>query len=164
MSANRPLPPRPNLEFERKEAKVLLRRLRAGDPDSLARVRGQHSALEPSIPDRFQLADAQLVIAREYGFASWPKLVRYFSDVARQHYSVKGSIHDRLDWLDQSVQSILVGHGRRTSRSGRALAAYAPRFYGLRMDAVFATAPSEDEGTRPSTSSHRSERARPAGR
>jgi hypothetical protein len=31
-----------------------------------------------------QLADAQLVIAREYGFTSWPKLVRYFGDVDRQ--------------------------------------------------------------------------------
>jgi hypothetical protein len=145
MSVIRPLPARPNLEFERKEAKALIRRLRARDPDSLARARAQHSAIDASSSDRIQLTDAQLVIAREYGFASWPKLVRYFSDVARQRYSVKGSIHTRLDWLQQSVQSILSGHSRRTSRSGRALAAYAPRFYGLRMDAVFAMAPSEVE-------------------
>lgn len=30
-----------------------------------------------------RLADAQLVIAREYGFTSWPRLVRYFEGVER---------------------------------------------------------------------------------
>ncbi len=34
----RPLPPRPNLEYERKEARALLRRLRVGDPDALVRA------------------------------------------------------------------------------------------------------------------------------
>ena len=42
MSALRPLPARPNLEFERKEAKALLRRLRAGDPEALERARARH--------------------------------------------------------------------------------------------------------------------------
>ena len=39
MSTVRPLPPRPNLEFEHKEAKALLRQLRAGDPEAIARAR-----------------------------------------------------------------------------------------------------------------------------
>src|SRR5437763_8784130 len=40
--ALRALPARPSLEFERKEAKALLRRLRAGDPDAVARARVRH--------------------------------------------------------------------------------------------------------------------------
>ena len=86
MSALRPLPPRPSLEFEHKEAKALLRRLRAGDPEALARARARHPAMDASAPERIRLADAQLVIAREYGFTSWPRLVQYFGDVARQRY------------------------------------------------------------------------------
>ena len=77
---SRPLPARPSLEFERKQAKALLRQLRAGNPDALARARAQH----PSLGNDIKLADAQLVIAREYDFASWPRLVQYFGDVSRE--------------------------------------------------------------------------------
>src|SRR5687768_17724993 len=119
MSALRPLPPRPSLEFEHKEAKALLRRLRAGDPEALARARARHSAIDASAPARIRLADAQLVIAREYGFTSWPRLVRYFGDVDRQRYSHR-SIH-RRDFYDSMVRGLLVEHrDRRTWEIGRA--------------------------------------------
>src|SRR4051812_26786204 len=85
--APRPLPPRPSLEFERKEAKALLRRLRDGDPEALARARARHPAIGAPARDRIRLSDAQLVIAREYGFASWPRLVRYFGDVAHRRHA-----------------------------------------------------------------------------
>ena len=49
------LPPRPSLAHLRKQAKALLSRLRAQNPDAT-------------------LSDAQHVLAGEYGFASWPKL------------------------------------------------------------------------------------------
>ena len=94
MSALRPLPPRPSLEFEHKEAKALLRRLRAGEPDSIARARTRHPALDLSKP---RLADAQLVIAREYGFTSWPRLARYFGDVDRQRQSPQRSVRTEGD-------------------------------------------------------------------
>jgi len=57
MSVVRPLPPRPNLEYEHKEAKALLRRLRAGDPDSLARALERHPLIDASAPARIQLSD-----------------------------------------------------------------------------------------------------------
>jgi hypothetical protein len=144
MSDIRPLPPRPSLEFERKEAKALLRRLRAGDPDSLARAYERHPAMDASAPERPRLADAQLVIAREYGFTSWPRLVRYFGDVARQQPGIR-QLHHRRDWYEQSVDSVLRGHASRTTRAGRLLAAYAPRFFGLRLNDVFNIVPTEDE-------------------
>jgi ankyrin repeat protein len=54
-----------NLEQLRKQAKELVRAARAGDEDALARLDGR----EPI------LARAQLVLAREHGYASWPALV-----------------------------------------------------------------------------------------
>jgi hypothetical protein len=56
---------RPNLTNLGKQAKSLLAAWRAGDELELTRVR-EHS-----------LADAQLVVARGYGFASWARLVRH---------------------------------------------------------------------------------------
>ena len=52
---SRDLPARPSLEFLKKEAKNHLDQLRTSDPSA-------------------QLADAQHTLARDYGFASWPKL------------------------------------------------------------------------------------------
>jgi hypothetical protein len=52
---SRALPPHPNLEHLRNQAKDLLRDWRQDRPDA-------------------QLADALHAIARDYGFASWPKL------------------------------------------------------------------------------------------
>ncbi len=54
-----------NLEQLRKQAKELVRDARAGDEHALARLAGR----EPT------LALAQLVVAREHGYSSWPALV-----------------------------------------------------------------------------------------
>jgi len=67
-----PLPPNPNLEKQRKLAKALARDYWRGDEQAAARVQALHP--QPPAPDRFALADAQLVIARGHGFASWAKL------------------------------------------------------------------------------------------
>jgi ankyrin repeat protein len=53
-----------NLEQLRKQAKELVRAARAGDPEALARL--------GDLP--VKLASAQLVLAREHGFRSWPAL------------------------------------------------------------------------------------------
>ena len=52
---SRDLPPNPNLEHLKKQAKVLLDKLRQRNADAT-------------------LVDAQHALAREYGFPSWPKL------------------------------------------------------------------------------------------
>ncbi|CAN5347497.1 ankyrin repeat domain-containing protein [soil metagenome] len=59
--AVRQLPDKPNLEHLRKEAKALLARTRVTNPES-------------------KLADVQFALAREYGFASWPRLKRHVED------------------------------------------------------------------------------------
>ena len=67
-----PLPARPNLEMQHKRAKDLLRGAWAGATDALKRIKALHP--QPPEPDHLTLADAQLVIARGYGFPSWSAL------------------------------------------------------------------------------------------
>jgi hypothetical protein len=67
------LPSSPDLSFERKKAKALLRDCRAGDASALARTHAHLPKLATTGSD-MTLADAQFVIARERGFESWPKL------------------------------------------------------------------------------------------
>ena len=76
------LPARPNLEQYRKQAKDLTRHCVLGHPDALARARKHHPRLHnlaESDPAARQmsLTVAQLVIAREHGFESWPKFARH---------------------------------------------------------------------------------------
>ena len=67
-----PLPANPDLEKQRKLAKSLARDFWRGEAEAVARVAALHP--KPPAVDRFALSDAQLVIARGYGFASWAKL------------------------------------------------------------------------------------------
>src|SRR4051794_12177773 len=76
----RVLPPNPSLEQLRRQAKDLLKASRELNLQALLRI-------EHYLPNRSGvaiLADAQLVIAREYGFASWPKLKRHIEALAAQ--------------------------------------------------------------------------------
>jgi len=70
---SRELPPRPSLEHLRKQAKDLLRAIQRGDSASLERART--AARPPGAA--LQLADAQHVVANEYGFADWAALKRH---------------------------------------------------------------------------------------
>jgi hypothetical protein len=80
--AERSLPVRPDLEQYKKQAKELLKSVRAGDADARRRIDTHRPRSTPT--DRLKaaptkepvLADAQLVIAREHGFDSWPKFAK----------------------------------------------------------------------------------------
>lgn len=76
----RTLPPQPSLEHLRRQARDLQRDHRAAVPQALERIRahvpGLAGAPDPEVAaGRFPRTAAQLVIAREYGFANWPRLV-----------------------------------------------------------------------------------------
>lgn len=93
------LPLRPSLEQLRNQAKDLRKQFLAGEPAAVERVRPFHPelatpvtpSLSPSDGERvavgrvrgehLRLHDAQLVIAREYGFASWPKLKEHVESI-----------------------------------------------------------------------------------
>ena len=66
------LPGRPSLESLRKQAKKLARDIAAGDAAAIARARAQLPQAELPLWQR----DAQLVLAREYGFPGWQDLVK----------------------------------------------------------------------------------------
>lgn len=145
MPAVRALPARPNLEFEKKASKTLLKRLREGDPAARARAELQHAELGGRAAGEFQLADAQLVTAREYGFASWPRLVRYFEELERVRLGRTLNLFEGVEREEGMVRSMMRGHERRLTGPGRLFAAYVPRFYGLSLDQVFATPVTEEE-------------------
>ncbi|WOO41629.1 hypothetical protein [Rubellicoccus peritrichatus] len=67
-----PLPPRPDWEQQQKRAKKLLRSYWQGAEDAVARFQALHPKAPG--PTEAKLHDAQLVLARSYGFQSWAKL------------------------------------------------------------------------------------------
>jgi hypothetical protein len=76
------MPERPDLDRFRRQARALQRAVRAGDRESVVRLARHHGGGVPDDVGAVQLSAAQLVIAREYGFASWPRLVRFLETVA----------------------------------------------------------------------------------
>ena len=82
----RELPARPNLAQYKKQAKALVKAYQSGDEIARRRVREHHPRLrpaaKPSPVDDCGLADAQLVIAREHGFDSWPKFKQHIESVS----------------------------------------------------------------------------------
>jgi Ankyrin repeats (3 copies) len=73
------LPMDPDLGQLRKRARELQRAVRSGDPDALALAAEFHPDSPPTAV--FQLSAAQLVVARQCGFASWQRLRRYVETV-----------------------------------------------------------------------------------
>jgi hypothetical protein len=78
---DRALPDRPNLEQYKKQAKDLAKDCSLGVAGAQARVHKHHPRFsgvsEESREPRVALTDAQLVIAREHGFESWPKFAAH---------------------------------------------------------------------------------------
>jgi len=70
---DRHFPVRPNLKQLRIQAKDLLQDLRDGEPRALEQWQKYRAGSNP--PSGAKLADAQFVLARMYGIASWPRLV-----------------------------------------------------------------------------------------
>lgn len=94
---------RPNMRQLRVQAKELVRAVRATEPDAVARVVPYfHSSSE------FTLANAQLVIARENGFDSWPKLRRELDPSAAQPKSPSASLFEALESGDDEGAAAIV--------------------------------------------------------
>lgn len=76
------LPARPSLEQLRKQAKELLRDYRAGNAVAAERFIVIITRLtDPARSNEINLADAQFVLAREYGFENWAKLVHHIETI-----------------------------------------------------------------------------------
>lgn len=87
------LPARPSLESLRNQAKKLARDLVAGNVGAVARARAQLPQAELPLSQR----DAQLVLAREYGFPGWKGLLK----------EVKQRLGSGLEWAISEVRRII---------------------------------------------------------
>lgn len=84
------LPANPSLEHIRGQAKALQRAVHDAEADAIARI----AAFFPGEETDLALSKAQLVIAREYGFASWSKLKQYVEDVREFRWDAGDSASD----------------------------------------------------------------------
>ena len=82
------LPERPNLEQLKRQAKDLLRSAKARQADALGRFRTlpafAHQRDDARLAATVALHDAQSVVAREHGFASWAALVERVEEMSLQ--------------------------------------------------------------------------------
>lgn len=83
-TVSRRLPARPHPDVPKREARELLAQLQQGLPDALERVRRRHPKYkdmpdDAAIVSRCKLSDAQLVVAREYGFSNWAEMKQRIS-------------------------------------------------------------------------------------
>ena len=151
----RPLPARPNLEFERKHAKKLLTQLHEADADALARVHAKLRDSAAKKPDEFKLADAQFTIAREYGFTSWPRLIEYFETLVR--HEISGTMERQRDpsALEAWARTLKAEHTDKRAWTVQFLSAYVPRFYGRTAEAILASDVTIDDAKLAAARMHR---------
>jgi len=86
--SSRTLPARPSLAQLRLQARELRRDHREGRASAAARIAAHHPRLQGRPPREvlahpLALADAQLVLAREYGFESWARLKHHVETASR---------------------------------------------------------------------------------
>src|SRR5258708_8832589 len=100
------LPARPSLEQYKKQAKDLVKACKSGDLETVQRIKKNHPRLgklpgAEILNTKVALADAQLVIAREYAFESWPKFAKHIEELARANSSVS--------MVESAVGAIIAG-------------------------------------------------------
>ena len=104
----RVLPDHPHPDQLRRQARELLRAWQQGDPEALAR------AAPYALPAPPRLVQAQLVLAREHGFASWPQLL---DEVDRR----RALALDDAAYTER-VLALALGRGYAAPRPAQALA------------------------------------------
>jgi hypothetical protein len=93
----------PDIDQLKRQARELLEAYRAQSPDAVIEVASQHRS---ATPETFALHDAQFVLARSYGFESWPKLKVGVDGVTttRLHEAVRKATSARLVRFSRSGQ------------------------------------------------------------
>lgn len=132
----RELPPTPSIEQQKKLARELLDAARAGDPAALARFHASHQrfvADASSLP-RLALHDAQLVIAREYGFASWPRLKAHIETARRARFT--HPVSSDPQYYDDRARGLVETLRDGTPRAIAQVRAWHPRFAHASDDAI----------------------------
>jgi ankyrin repeat protein len=109
---SRSLPARPDLAQQQKQAKELRRAFAAGDAEAHERIRA-------ALPDKehVALADAQFVIAREYGFTNWAELRQHIEQRAKASRTPLERVHDAFQRRDaNALRRLLRDHAELRAR------------------------------------------------
>lgn len=109
---SRLLPARPSLAQQQKQSKELLHAFAAGDTEARDRIRAV-------LPDkqRITLADAQFVLAREYGFANWAALRQHIDDREDDARSPVDRVHEAFARHDApALRRLLARHSELRAR------------------------------------------------
>ncbi|HSJ30294.1 MAG TPA: ankyrin repeat domain-containing protein [Longimicrobiales bacterium] len=122
--ATRILPVRPNLDHLKNEAKLLRREFARADASAVQRV---HAVLP--LATSLKLTEAQRVIAREYGFPTWPRL--------RAHV-------DAMRSVDDAVESVLTELVRQNLPAARAILKAEPRIASTSLHVAAVLGRNED--------------------
>jgi ankyrin repeat protein len=116
----RSLPTRADLAQQKKQAKELLQSFQSGDTEARARVRAV-------LPDKkkIALADAQLVLAREYGFTNWAALKNHIESRAEPTPSPEERMHNAFSRHDaNAVRTLFESHPELRKRINEPLFAF----------------------------------------
>ncbi|MCY3714786.1 MAG: ankyrin repeat domain-containing protein [Gemmatimonadetes bacterium] len=111
MKDPRTLPQHPDLDQLKTQARELLKAYRSGDTKAAQSFAAHPRTIDPTA---VKLADAQLVLAREYGFSSWPVLRR---EVCRRRlraaiWSGDAASVEAVLELDKNIVNDAVNHPR----------------------------------------------------
>jgi ankyrin repeat protein len=107
------LPSRPSLEQYKKQAKDLLKEQKSDAVEARRRIEQNHPRLG-KLPDAeaqradFRLTDAQLVIAREHGFESWPKFAKHIEALNRKNSPATN--------FEAAVDAVIAGNAAELQR------------------------------------------------
>src|SRR6478672_13810015 len=127
------LPARPSLESLRKQAKKLAHDVAAGDAAAVERVRAHLPSVDPPLTQR----NAQLVIAREYGYSGWQNLTAEVSKrlgkgfdwaVDQSRHVIHDNDVERLKQLLAEYPSLLSWEGDEHGLLGIATGSYGDSF------------------------------------
>ena len=119
-----------NLEQQKKRARELLRAIRSGEREAIDRLHRHHPrwAGESDVRTRQLVAlhDAQYALAREQGFASWPKLKAHAqpsADSRQTHLIVLD-----MQWIADRARGLLRAHASGVPAALDQIREWHPRF------------------------------------
>ncbi len=93
-----------NLEYYRKQAKALLKSAKAGDAAVVQRIANRTNTTNPA------LHDAQLTIAREQGFPSWPRFRAFIIQSGLDFHGLVDAFIDAAISDRRQAENILASH------------------------------------------------------
>ena len=158
-----PLPENPSLENLRHRAKGLLEEVRARRPEALARIREFHPKGEPAAQG-LALSGAQLVLARSYGFSSWPKLKRHVEAIEPFRFDPTADVERAPGSAgDTFIRLACLDYGRWQRSDLPKAAAMLEAEPGIAASSIFAAAAAGDVAAARAMLDRRSELARSRG-